>query len=686
MKTVLLGFMGRYPYSELEVTEPNLHKHRFSSAIIYEKYKKENKPIDKVICLATIDAMTNAHMLHTNIKLLADNSRDIESKMNEYNRNDAGNYEIKEDLFEIMKAENIANEKELNKTFQTIESRIKDLLSEYNDSIQLVIDVTFGYRTQPIAAIMIANLLKQKYKKISIENVWYAVIDNKTTLLSIKKHNELADWSLGLTNYMKTGETEILKYLTTQGKSNQEAKILVEKLDEFSKCQKVCRMDDIKKISEEVKLAIIAFQKHENKNDFNLIGSMFEQVKDKFKPFENEIWGPSIEWNYGNGNIQQALTIASEYFPLIIFQNSLLIETGYDQHKETPYQINEEDRKKYNAIKTFISIEDMKSYQLILKDEPRVAYLIKKEEVSLFALFEIIKKDIEGIVEKNNEKKCQFNDDNIDDLHHILFPKFNKDGKYKTHLMDLWNSIKKYHHAKLYFKINSKTEFILDYDNFEYIYSLFALDELVYKNSDISKELKKIFPDMNKDRLNPKENFTLFKKIHNYQNKNKKKINEADITLLEDYIATNEAEFKKFNKYAVNIVLQVNNTKERFNERTQLIERNQFFQNKENFDQREHFVKAEGLSSYLIDTEHQIEFKQVLDAYSLLRVYRNDINHAGTTLSKELSNLTQKIHGVNNFYEDKNEVKENLDIVSNYIRKIEKMNYVRKISNEKENI
>ncbi|MEG1731950.1 MAG: hypothetical protein RR252_02250, partial [Longicatena sp.] len=101
---------------------------------------------------------------------------------------------------------------------------------------------------------------------------------------------------------------------------------------------------------------------------------------------------------------------------------------------------------------------------------------------------------------------------------------------------------------------------------------------------------------------------------------------------------------------------------------------------------RERFVKAEGLSSYLIDIEHQIEFKQVLDAYSLLRVYRNDINHAGTSLSKELSNLTQKIHGVNNFYEDKNEVKENLDIVSNYIRKIEKMNYVRKISNEKENI
>lgn len=679
MALILLGFMGNSKdYQALPYDNPIEYEHRYSTAAIYEAYQRKGINIDKIISLRTEEAKHNSLKLYYNIKLLKDCDENIENKMANYKETNPTRYDIKDSFFETMAVSGIENESELDSTFKNIDYRICELLAEYK-KIELVLDITYGFRTQPIALMMIANLIKEKYENVVIENVWYCIKPEGNRLngklLSIKRHNELADWSLGLSNYMKTGETEILKQLTYHNRSSDEAKNLVEKLDLFSKCLKVCRMDAIKKVSEEVKEAIILFEQSNNNTELNLLKSMFLKMSQKFISFKEEIWRPSIEWNLQNGNIQQALTICSEYFPIILFQYSVIIKTSYNINKPEEFKVTKVDKSNFSNLKQFIDTTNMDRYELIVDADKRCAYL-KYTKASFDLLFYYIQKDVNEIVNKT-KVRGEYNSELIQNFFSIIFPDQIKNNANRFHLNDLWDKIKdEFSEAILYDK---KGKFLLTRERFNYIYAFYVLDEIIYHEESIVKELKVLHGLLFQDNKlsNCKEIHRVLKVINNYYNPRRKILNNENTNrVLEDYINIHSERIEIISKYASVLDNQIYSNYSLFflNESDKKSNYNLVFECKNKFKSKKNQICCCELSDYLLTSDTNVnELKKAMDAYSILRIYRNDINHAGTVFSKDLIDLKQDIHDVSEFYEDKGKsnIKQCIKTVADYIGIIE---------------
>ncbi|MEG1474197.1 MAG: TM1812 family CRISPR-associated protein [Longicatena sp.] len=708
IKTIIIGFMGTTHYETLDYGDYN--KQCFSTCAIFEKYTQNGTKIDKVISLGTTEAKMNSMNLCNNLNLIKnkdDNIIETMEKVMEKKNSDFPKWsktEIPEsckDFFEYVNVKSIENETELNETFHQILDIVKTFADQHKkDEIKLVIDVTNGFRTQPIAAIMIANLIKQKFKNVKVDDLWYGIkIDivkdtdktnkyNKGLLLSIKKQNELADWSLGLHNYIQTGDTETLKLIMQNGKNKSEAEKLVNQLEFFSQCLKVCRMDDVKKAYENVNKAILDFEEVNKTNEFSLLSSMFDEIKNKFKPFEQKLFKSSIDWNCNHGNIQQAITMCNEYLPVFVYQHNLLYETGYDIHKPEKFKIDDKKMSDYEEIKN--CIRNKNNLNKYFREAERVNTTNQKVKACLDNLISIIEKDIRGVLQNETDNTCLTSFEKIKKFENILFSDDIKDEKIKKHLDTLWNKHKEFHNAsflaektleknKMGGNFDKKLIAKICFQQFTYIYSLCVVDDLIYCDNALISQIKDIFSikeTLGTDNTDLNRTTCLYlHKLYEYKyHKNIVTLNEKETADIKKY---EERHHDALEQIIEKVACFVNKVYQPYRSDYILANKSQAECAKIIREKNNRKQKSLPLSNRLAELHiSESEFTNVVSAYIKIRQYRNDINHAGLSFANKMEDHRGKTRTVEDFYNNSEKIGDNrlinsLKIVSNFIGKIE---------------
>lgn len=624
MKRILIGFMGNTKDTGKYVYEEGLTPTRFPMCAIYEKYLKENKNIDVVICLGTKQSETNRNEVSMNLQQLKYINLPLTI--------------VNEEVIDV------TNQEELHYIFKKIDKLLEKYILN-SKQVELIVDITNGYRTQPLLGVLVSNFITKKYSQVNVENIWYGLmkVDDKenSKLLSVKKYNELIDWANGFQNFLETGETSILMHLVYSS-NDIYAKSLVEKLDRFSRMLKVGRNEEAKEYVREVLDSITTFKKNQHNKDAVILESMLNKIEEKFKSFEDGFYYAITEWNFHHGNIQQSLTICTEYFPYIAYQNNMILNLNKNTDSQS---YDNQDILGYAKYCEMIKKED---YSCNI-------FMIENNHLYLKSVLDLIINEVNNILQSFNKGKLE---DYIEHIHQFAFS-LDKE--------QLWNKTKnqllnKFSHYDI--EIKFKNQNIIRKPIHEKILD-FILYVIILKNvikSDCIENLINNLTNEYKTSLNNE----------NYHGK----ITISDIIKGKpkylEWLKTYKSDEYNFLKNYVGVLWrftkkELDKLKIEFIDPNEEIDYDFMFIDHTNVD----MCLKDELSQYFLLNTNNVQ--DILRTYNLIREYRNDINHGGFSLTHLMNHRSPKTKTLNDY--EKDILKNSIDKLIQYMKKLESNEY-----------
>ncbi len=233
--------------------------------------------------------------------------------------------------YEKIKIPSGKNEKELWEIFERIAEKVPD------DS-ELVIDVTHGFRSQPMIVLAAATFLKT-VKNVKIKSVLYGAFEAKneagqTPVFDITPFLNIMDWSIAVGQFVKLGNAELLQTIleelhTTAHKQGQEIK--PKQLKNYGAIlRKITESFSLNRPAEILENASILADKTSHVKDDvkNLyyakpLGMLLDKIESNFSPLsmkKNDLFTPSgfnaqcymIKYYLETHQFVQAVTLSRE--------------------------------------------------------------------------------------------------------------------------------------------------------------------------------------------------------------------------------------------------------------------------------------------------------------------------------------------------------------------------------------
>lgn len=248
------------------------------------------------------------------------------------------------------------NEDEIWEIFDSITQCVSE-----NDEV--ILDFTFGFRSQPIIAI--ASLLYLKsLKNIKILNLLYGAYEAKENdtvpVFDLKPFIELIDWSKATESFIKDNNVSYLKNLLTGIQSNTHINMeeykakglfgIGEILNNIINSGSVVRPEEFLKYSNELPLKINKVQNDiDNISKVKPIKTLLDIVSNRFQIFVNDekdiysdqgiiLQSRIVEFYIKSNQYQQAITLIRE----IILTTVCKDKNEYPGNSESRYNIEKE--------------------------------------------------------------------------------------------------------------------------------------------------------------------------------------------------------------------------------------------------------------------------------------------------------------------------------------------------------
>ncbi|MHA1250869.1 MAG: TIGR02221 family CRISPR-associated protein [Candidatus Helarchaeota archaeon] len=232
------------------------------------------------------------------------------------------------------------SEKELWEIFEIITSNIPE-------NSNILIDITYGYRSLPLLSIIILNYIRF-LKKVNIKKIVYGALEAKGSIKEVQKlcinkrvipifdltpFVALFDWTIAIERFLETGDARIIKKLSSlelvsslkksKGKLGNHLNKLIKMLSTFSNNILTCRGPNIKS-----NINGIVNIMEKAKNEISLLkpfSPLFIKVEKQFLKFkiDDDILQMTevSEWCSNKGLIQQSITFLREAMVNFVIKN-----------------------------------------------------------------------------------------------------------------------------------------------------------------------------------------------------------------------------------------------------------------------------------------------------------------------------------------------------------------------------
>lgn len=229
------------------------------------------------------------------------------------------------------------------------------LLNEINSDDEIVFDVTHGFRSLPLIAVVIANYAKYLYG-VSLRGLYYGAfeklgrayevkampIENRNVdVFDLSSFNLLLDWTFAIDKYLSTGEIDKLNKLMKETESRIETEDLgkeeinsfeewIATLKDFSYSVGICDSNEISRLGVKIKDGCNYAKKVANKLVPALDKAMIkiENKYEKYRP-SNLVYNvnETVKWCCEHNMIQQGYTLLREniityVYDILKFENS----------------------------------------------------------------------------------------------------------------------------------------------------------------------------------------------------------------------------------------------------------------------------------------------------------------------------------------------------------------------------
>lgn len=224
---------------------------------------------------------------------------------------------------------------------------LKMIFDEIEEDDEIVFDITHGFRSLPMIAIVILNYAKY-VKNIKISGIYYGAFEARKNIFDkdnnflymdapaydMSSFNLMIEWIIGMEKYLSSGESNKLKELVIETKSRvsgenvtnseiQQIESWIQSLNNFSKAVGLSDSFDItflgNKIREEVRQAKVIASKM-----IPALDMAMEKIEDRFDNYrESDIVHNVHEttiWCCENNMIQQAYTLFRENIITYVYE------------------------------------------------------------------------------------------------------------------------------------------------------------------------------------------------------------------------------------------------------------------------------------------------------------------------------------------------------------------------------
>lgn len=232
--------------------------------------------------------------------------------------------------FEMIQIKAGKNEQELWDMFQVV----ADIVPENQN---IIIDVTHGFRSQPMLLLAIAIYL-QVTKNVKVDYILYGAFDAKdengiSPIFDLKPFLDLISWSFATDNFIKKGDATLLSELIINihnqaYKSKNDylpkgLKSVGQKLSDMTKAFSVVRPQEILSIAQELPEKITqSYSDTDNLSKAKPFKSLLDKITEKFAKFsidetvfsESGIYAQAeiIQYYLDTKQYQQAVTLSRE--------------------------------------------------------------------------------------------------------------------------------------------------------------------------------------------------------------------------------------------------------------------------------------------------------------------------------------------------------------------------------------
>lgn len=271
----------------------------------------------------------------------------------------------------------------------------EEVFNQINNDDEVIFDITHGFRSLPMLAIVILNYAKV-LKNIKINGVYYGAFEaldavGNASIFNLTPLVQLFDWTNATSNFLKYGDAEgisklslekidpLLKEKRGDDQSAQDLKKLSKQLVMFTKYIQTCRGLDIIKGYE---IKILKEVVKNNKDSFiKPMNPLFDKISDKIEDFNQKdiINGyAAVEWCINHNLIQQGYTILIETikseFVLKCFGNNeitninkreLLSTAIYIKDPEKEIKLTDSEKVDIQNLKSHMSEDFVKLYDAI---------------------------------------------------------------------------------------------------------------------------------------------------------------------------------------------------------------------------------------------------------------------------------------------------------------------------------
>lgn len=232
---------------------------------------------------------------------------------------------------------------------------LKMLFDEIEEGDEIVFDITHGFRSLPMIAIVILNYARY-LKNIKIVGIYYGAFEAKKDILNAKgeligldvpaydmsNFNLIIEWIIGMEKYLSSGESSNLLELVNETRSrvnnnkvsDEDINFIerwMENLNKFSKAVGLSDSYDITFIGNEIGKDVIQSKKIASKM-IPALDIAMEKIEERFIYYKPSDIVHNVheatKWCYENNMIQQGYTLLREnlityIYEFLNFENSI---------------------------------------------------------------------------------------------------------------------------------------------------------------------------------------------------------------------------------------------------------------------------------------------------------------------------------------------------------------------------
>lgn len=211
---------------------------------------------------------------------------------------------------------------------------IIDIVDE-NDEIH--IDITHGFRSIPVLAVMAFNYLKSYKPNVVLGKLLYMQKDSHSRLVDMSEMFNMLEWAFAVNEFVRNGDAHQLSELMSKKRATSAERIhdIADDLLKVDESIRLCRSRSIGLNIKNLK------EKLENFETNDMISKrMVEHIRNKYIKIDNDMasnyaMGPL--YAFENNQLQQAITLAQENYitalmDIVNFEDRLIL-TENNEHK-----------------------------------------------------------------------------------------------------------------------------------------------------------------------------------------------------------------------------------------------------------------------------------------------------------------------------------------------------------------